>query len=88
VQSDTCLAPAYILNAAVRMQAMVDAATERNTAQCLLMTPKLLPQLEYSKHVNVLSIVNGAYVSEPHKRLKPSAQLKTLLGVHAPAMHA
>jgi hypothetical protein len=75
--------PAVDYKAAVCVQAMVDAATERNTAQCLLMTPKLLPQLQYSEHVNVLSIVNGAHIWEPQKRLKPSAQLKTLLGTHA-----
>ena len=67
------------------VQAMVDAATERNTAQCLLMTPKLLPQLEYSKYVNVLSIVNGAHIHEAQKVLKPSNQLELLLGTHAPA---
>ena len=63
----------------------MDAATERNTAQCLLMTPKLLPQLEYSEFVNVLSIMNGAHIHEPQKALKPSEQLRTLLGAHAGA---
>lgn len=66
------------------LQAMVDSATERNTAQCLLMTPKLLPQLEYSRFVNVLSIMNGAYIHEPKKKLVPSRQLDLLLGIHAP----
>lgn len=64
-------------------QAMVDAATERNTAQCLLMTPKLLPQLEYSEHVNVLSICNGVHISEVQKQLVPDRQLSMLLGKHA-----
>jgi hypothetical protein len=66
------------------VQAMVDAATERNTAQCLLMTPKLLPQLQYSEHVNVLSIANGAHISEVQKALVPSEQVKLLLGEQAP----
>ena len=67
---------------------MVDAATERNTAQCLLMTPKLLPQLDYSEHVNVLGIINGAYVGEVQRKLQPSAQLETLLGTRAPTAEA
>lgn len=65
---------------------MVDSATERCTAQCLLMTPKLLPQLQYSEHVNVLSIVNGTLISDAQKSLVPSEQLKLLLGDQAPEM--
>lgn len=70
-------------NERVVFQAMVDAATERGTAQCLLMTPKLLPQLNYSDHVNVLSIVNGAYIGAAVDRLVPSEQLTQLLGTHS-----
>ena len=70
-------------NERVVFQAMVDAATERGTAQCLLMTPKLLPQLEYSENVNVLSIVNGAYIGNVVDELVPSEQLATLLGSQA-----
>ena len=70
------------------LQAMVDAATERNTAQCLLMTPKLLPQLQYSEHVNVLAILNGAHIHEAKRALVPSEQLDLLLGQHAPGADA
>ena len=37
-------------------QAMVDAAKDATTPQCLLMTPKLLPQLNYSENVNILQV--------------------------------
>ena len=70
-------------NERVVFQAMVDAATQRGTAQCLLMTPKLLPQLRYSEHVNVLSIVNGAYIGAAVEKLVPSEQLTQLLGVRS-----
>jgi hypothetical protein len=50
------------------------------------MTPKLLPQLQYSEHVNVLSIVNGTLISDAQKSLVPSEQLKLLLGDQAPEM--
>jgi structural maintenance of chromosomes protein 5 len=72
-------------------QAMVDAAGERNTAQCLLMTPKLLPQLEYNEAaecVNVLVLQNGAHIQPAVKQLRPSAQFELLLGQRAPACGA
>lgn len=62
-------------------QAMVDAATEPGTPQCLLMTPKLLPQLRYSEHVNVLQIYNG--INEVASGYTPESFLETVLGTHA-----
>jgi structural maintenance of chromosomes protein 5 len=63
-------------------QAMVEAANREGTAQCLLMTPKLLPQLSYGDCVNVLGIHNAAHMKEVAKKLKPSQQLDMILGVH------
>ena len=62
---------------------MVDASKKRGTAQCLLMTPKLLPQLDYGDCVNVLGINNAAHIKEVAKNLKASYQLETILGVHS-----
>jgi hypothetical protein len=38
---------------------MVEAACRPDTPQCFLLTPKLLPQLEYSSAVTILNIMNG-----------------------------
>ncbi len=42
-------------------QQMVKSATAPGTPQCFLLTPKLLPQLDYSKEVTVLCIFNGPW---------------------------
>jgi structural maintenance of chromosomes protein 5 len=63
-------------------QAMVDASKKKSTAQCLLMTPKLLPQLDYGDCVNVLGIQNAAHMKDLSKKFKASRQLESSLGVH------
>lgn len=45
-------------------QQMVASATAPGTPQCFLLTPKLLPQLDYSRHVTVLNIFNGPRVAD------------------------
>jgi chromosome segregation ATPase len=43
---------------------LVDAATEADTPQCFLLTPKLLPDLPFSEKVTVLQIMNGVHIKE------------------------
>jgi len=43
---------------------LVDAATEPDTPQCFLLTPKLLPDLPFSEKVTVLQIMNGVHIKE------------------------
>lgn len=43
---------------------LVETATQADTPQCFLLTPKLLPNLQYSGNVTVLQIMNGPYVDE------------------------
>ncbi|PRW39176.1 Structural maintenance of chromosomes 5 [Chlorella sorokiniana] len=43
---------------------LVDAACREGTPQCFLLTPKLLPDLPFSKDVTVLQIMNGGHVQE------------------------
>ena len=43
---------------------MVASACAPGTPQCFLLTPKLLPQLVYSKEVTVLAIYNGPWTKE------------------------
>lgn len=43
---------------------LVNAATAPNTPQCFLLTPKLLPDLPFSKEVTVLQIMNGVHIKD------------------------
>ena len=43
---------------------LVNAATAPNTPQCFLLTPKLLPDLPYSKEVTILQIMNGSHIRD------------------------
>lgn len=47
---------------------MVEAASQKNTPQCFVITPKLLTQLEYSEDCTVMCIFNGPHVHEMAKR--------------------
>lgn len=35
--------------------------------RCFLLTPKLLPDLEYSEACSILNIVNGPWIGQPSK---------------------
>ncbi|KAL2927106.1 Structural maintenance of chromosomes protein 5 [Bienertia sinuspersici] len=48
-------------------QQLVRAASQPNTPQCFLLTPKLLPDLEYSEACSILNIMNGPWIEEPAK---------------------
>lgn len=43
---------------------LVEAATQPGTPQCFLLTPKLLPDLPFSRDVTVLQIMNGPLIRE------------------------
>lgn len=65
-------------------QQMVEAATRTGSPQSFILTPKLLPNLEYSKDVTVLFIFCGPWLSEvsalwngpARKRLKASQSVR------------
>ncbi|KAH7315164.1 hypothetical protein KP509_21G036900 [Ceratopteris richardii] len=46
-------------------QQLVRAASEPNTPQCFLLTPKLLPDLEYTEACTILNIMNGPWIDSP-----------------------
>ncbi|KAF3786373.1 Structural maintenance of chromosomes protein 5 [Nymphaea thermarum] len=48
-------------------QQLVRAASQPNTPQCFLLTPKLLPHLEYSDACSILNIMNGPWIERPSK---------------------
>ncbi|VYS66967.1 unnamed protein product [Arabidopsis thaliana] len=55
------------INERKMFQQLVRAASQPNTPQCFLLTPKLLPELEYSEACSILNIMNGPYIAEPSK---------------------
>ncbi|XP_047090247.1 structural maintenance of chromosomes protein 5 [Lolium rigidum] len=46
-------------------QQLVRAASQLNTPQCFLLTPKLLPDLVYSEACSILNIMNGPWIEKP-----------------------
>ncbi|WVZ78858.1 hypothetical protein U9M48_026506 [Paspalum notatum var. saurae] len=55
------------INERKMFQQLVRAASKINTPQCFLLTPKLLPDLEYSNACSILNIMNGPWIGEPAK---------------------
>ncbi|GAM89648.1 hypothetical protein ANO11243_076870 [Dothideomycetidae sp. 11243] len=48
---------------------MVSIACEENTSQYFLITPKLLPNLEYHPNMKIQCIASGEYLPDDHKKL-------------------
>lgn len=48
-------------------QQLVRAASQPNTPQCFLLTPKLLSDLEYSEACSVINVMNGPWIEQPSK---------------------
>ncbi|XP_056692148.1 structural maintenance of chromosomes protein 5 isoform X2 [Spinacia oleracea] len=55
------------INERKMFQQLVRASSQPNTPQCFLLTPKLLPNLDYGDACTVLNIMNGPYIEEPAK---------------------
>ncbi|TVU29709.1 hypothetical protein EJB05_21288, partial [Eragrostis curvula] len=55
------------INERKMFQQLVRAASKLNTPQCFLLTPKLLPDLEYSDACSILNIMNGPWIEKPAK---------------------
>lgn len=53
------------INERKMFQQLVRAASQENTPQCFLLTPKLLPDLEYSDACSILNIMNGPWIEKP-----------------------
>uniref|UniRef100_A0ACD5XP21 Uncharacterized protein n=1 Tax=Avena sativa TaxID=4498 RepID=A0ACD5XP21_AVESA len=52
------------INERKMFQQLVRAASQLNTPQCFLLTPKLLPDLEYSDACSILNIMNGPWIEK------------------------
>ncbi|KAG5440223.1 hypothetical protein PCANB_001793 [Pneumocystis canis] len=46
---------------------LVDTMSKKNTSQCFLITPKLLPSLQYSNNMRILCICNGDWIVQEGK---------------------
>ncbi|GLT36064.1 hypothetical protein SLA2020_104690 [Shorea laevis] len=55
------------INERKMFQQLVRAASQPNTPQCFLLTPKLLPNLEYSEACSILNIMNGPWIEQASK---------------------
>ncbi|CAN4080585.1 unnamed protein product [Withania somnifera] len=55
------------INERKMFQQLVRAASQPNTPQCFLLTPKLLPNLDYSEACSILTVMNGPWIEEPSK---------------------
>ncbi|XP_044489000.1 structural maintenance of chromosomes protein 5 isoform X3 [Mangifera indica] len=55
------------INERKMFQQLVRAASQPNTPQCFLLTPKLLPDLQYSEACSILNIMNGPWIEQPSK---------------------
>ncbi|XP_050387730.1 structural maintenance of chromosomes protein 5 isoform X2 [Argentina anserina] len=53
------------INERKMFQQLVRAASQPNTPQCFLLTPKLLPDLEYSEACTLLNIMTGPWIEQP-----------------------
>eukprot|EP00245_Coleochaete_scutata_P017106 TRINITY_DN822_c0_g1_i1.p1 TRINITY_DN822_c0_g1~~TRINITY_DN822_c0_g1_i1.p1 ORF type:complete len:1117 (+),score=313.61 TRINITY_DN822_c0_g1_i1:202-3552(+) len=49
-------------------QQLVRAASSPNTPQCFLLTPKLLPELEYNDSCCILNIMNGPWIGSASQK--------------------
>lgn len=52
------------INERKMFQQLVRAASQPNTPQCFLLTPKLLPDLEYTEACSILNIMNGPWIEQ------------------------
>uniref|UniRef100_A0A0E0BKG1 Structural maintenance of chromosomes protein 5 n=1 Tax=Oryza glumipatula TaxID=40148 RepID=A0A0E0BKG1_9ORYZ len=70
------------INERKMFQQLVRAASQPNTPQCFLLTPKLLPDLEYSDACNILNIMTGPWTEKPAKAWSTGDCWRTVMNVH------
>mmetsp|Transcript_23777 Transcript_23777/g.45213 ORF Transcript_23777/g.45213 Transcript_23777/m.45213 type:complete len:1077 (-) Transcript_23777:248-3478(-) len=64
---------------------MVEAACRPDTPQCFLLTPKLLPQLEYSPEMTILCIMNGPRIDNIARTWRTNSEYKFFKPANATA---
>ncbi|KAM6595068.1 hypothetical protein CsatA_002771 [Cannabis sativa] len=71
------------INERKMFQQLVRAASQPNTPQCFLLTPKLLPELEYSEACSILNIMNGPWIEQPAEVWSGGECWRNVTGVKA-----
>lgn len=69
------------INERKMFQQLVRAASQPNTPQCFLLTPKLLPDLEYSEDCSILNIMNGPWIEQPSKVWSSGKSWAAVMGI-------
>ncbi|XP_019051963.1 PREDICTED: structural maintenance of chromosomes protein 5 isoform X2 [Nelumbo nucifera] len=69
------------INERKMFQQLVRAASQPNTPQCFLLTPKLLPDLEYGESCSILNIMNGPWIEEPSQAWSNGGCWRTIMGL-------
>ncbi|XP_078433795.1 structural maintenance of chromosomes 5 [Wolffia australiana] len=73
------------INERKMFQQLVRAASQPTTPQCFLLTPKLLPELEYSDACSILNIMNGPWIENPAKVWKSGDCWAAVMGFRGQA---
>ncbi|KAH0782303.1 hypothetical protein KY290_001901 [Solanum tuberosum] len=69
------------INERKMFQQLVRAASQPNTPQCFLLTPKLLPNLEYSEACSILTVMNGPWIEQPSKVWSGGECWRSIMGL-------
>lgn len=69
------------INERKMFQQLVRAASQPNTPQCFLLTPKLLSDLEYGEACTILNVINGPWIQQPSQVWKFGGSWGTVMGL-------
>ncbi|CAM8889041.1 unnamed protein product [Rhodiola kirilowii] len=69
------------INERKMFQQLVRAASQPNTPQCFLLTPKLLPDLIYSEACSILNVMNGPWIEQPSKVWRSGTSFGTIMNI-------
>ncbi|XP_074559308.1 structural maintenance of chromosomes protein 5 isoform X2 [Curcuma longa] len=69
------------INERKMFQQLVRAASQPNTPQCFLLTPKLLPELEYTDACSILNVMNGPWTEKAAKAWSQGGCWRTVMGL-------
>ncbi|KAG6495383.1 hypothetical protein ZIOFF_043186 [Zingiber officinale] len=69
------------INERKMFQQLVRAASQPNTPQCFLLTPKLLPELEYTDACSILNVMNGPWTEKAAKAWSRGGCWRTVIGL-------
>ncbi|KAJ0809977.1 putative structural maintenance of chromosomes protein [Helianthus annuus] len=69
------------INERKMFQQLVRAASQPNTPQCFLLTPKLLSDLEYGEACTILTVMNGPWIKQPSEVWKFGGSWGSVMGL-------